>query len=183
MLMSEKAVKKSKEERATNPMRSIFIDKVIINIGTGSDEQKQKNAKKLIEALTGMKPTDSISKRRNPAFKIIKGTKIGAYVTVRKDADKLVKRLLEAVDMKVKESSVSNNTLSFGINEYIDINGIKYDPAVGMLGMNVNVSFRRKGIRVAERKIRNNQIPGKHRIILRDEIMSYLSKTFGASFV
>ncbi len=183
MLMNDKAVKKSDVEDAANPMRSISIDKVIVNVGTGSDEQKQKNAKKLIEAITGMKPTDGISKRRNPAFKITKGTKIGTYVTVRKDPDKLVKRLLGAVDMKVKESSISDNTLSFGINEYIDIDGIKYDPTIGMLGMNVNVSFRRAGIRVAERKIRRSQIPRRHRIISRNEIKDYLSKGFGVSFV
>lgn len=182
MMMSEKAVEKGKEDRHSNPMRDISIDKVIINIGTGSDEQKQKNAKKLIGIITGMKPTDGISKKRNPAFKIIKGTKIGAYVTVRKDPDKLVRRLLEAVDTKVKESSISDNTLSFGINEYIDINGIKYDPTVGMLGMNVNISFRRKGLRVAERKVRRGRIPRKHRIIPREEIKAYLSKNFGANF-
>jgi len=182
-LMVEKVVKKSKEARASNLMRSTSIDKVIVNIGTGSDEQKQKNAKRLIEIITGMKPTDGISKKRNPAFKITKGTKIGAYVTVRKDTDKLVKHLLEAVDMRVKESSISNNTLSFGINEYIDINGIKYDPTIGMLGMNVNVSFSRKGIRVARRKIRNNAVPHKHRIIPREEIKDYLSKKFDANFV
>ena len=183
MLMSEKAAAKSKEERSANPMRDISIDKVIVNIGTGSDEQKQKNAKKLIETITGVKPTDEISKKRNPSFKITKGSKIGAYATVRKDPDKLVKRLLEAVDMRVKESSISNNSLSFGINEYIDINGIKYDPTVGMLGMNVNVSFRRKGVRVAERKVRNSRIPRKHRIIPREEIKDYLSKKLGVNFV
>ncbi len=67
-------------------------------------------------------------------------------------AKKLVMKLFEAVDNKIKETAITNNSLSFGIPEYIDISGVKYDPKVGMLGMNVNVSFKRSGLRVALRK-------------------------------
>ncbi len=163
-------------------MKEIRINKVVINIGTGSDEQLQGSAKRLIEIITGRKSADELSRTRNPAFKIAKGQKIGAFVTVRgDDAKKLIKRLFEAVDNKIKPQAITSNSLSFGIPEYIDISGVKYDPKVGMLGMNVNVSFRRNGLRVNQRKIRQSVVPAKHRAIPRDEIVNYIKKEFGVS--
>jgi len=163
-------------------MQDIRINKVVINIGTGSDEQLQSSAKRLIEIITGRKPADELSRTRNPAFKISKGQKIGAFVTVRgPDAKKLIIRLFEAIDNKIKPESVTPNSLSFGIPEYIDISGVKYDPKVGMLGMNVNVSFRRNGLRVTQRKIKNNKIPASHRAITREELLDYIKKEFNVN--
>jgi large subunit ribosomal protein L5 len=165
-------------------MRKIKINKVVINIGTGSDEQMQANAKRLIEIITGRKPANELSRTRNPAFKIAKGQKIGAFVTVRgQDARKLAARLFEAVDNKVKYESVTNNSISFGIPEYIDISGVKYDPKVGMLGMNVNVSFMRSGRRIAYRKIKQSSVSKEHRTITRDEILDYIKTEFNVKQV
>jgi len=165
-------------------MKSLKINKLVINIGTGSDESLQANAKRLIEAITGRKSADEISRTRNPSFKIAKGQKIGAFVTVRgDDAKKLAVRLFEAVDNRIKETAVTSNSLSFGIPEYIDISGVKYDPKVGMLGMNVNLSFRRSGLRVALRKRQNARIPARHRTVSKEEIIGYIKKEFGVSAV
>lgn len=165
-------------------MQSINISKVVINIGTGSNDALQVSAKRLIETITSRKPADEISRTRNPSFKIAKGQKIGAFVTVRgDDAKKLIKRLFEAVDNKIKYDSISTNSLSFGIPEYIDITGVKYDPKVGMMGMNVNVSFKRKGTRVALRKLHNAKIPPKHRQVPPDEIVDYIKKEFNVSAI
>lgn len=161
-----------------NPMAKVFMDKVIINIGTGNDDQKQEKAKMLLSIITGSKPVDEISRKRIPQFKITKGTKIGAFVTIRNNPDALVKRLLEAVDNKLKESSISANTASFGINEYIDISGVKYDPNIGMLGMNVNMSFKRKGTRVSLRKRKPGDIPKKHKMVAKEDIKKYLEERF-----
>lgn len=163
-------------------MREIKVSKLVINIGTGSDESVQGNAKLLIKMITGRKPADEISRTRNPSFKIAKGQKIGAFVTIRgEDARKLMKKLFEAVDNKIKYSAITSNSMSFGIPEYIDISGVKYDPKIGMLGMNVNVSFRRSGLRVALRKQHNAKIPAKHRSISRDEIIEYIKKEFNVT--
>jgi large subunit ribosomal protein L5 len=162
-----------------NPMEDIRINKVVINIGTGSDEQLQSSAKRLIEIITGRKPADELSRTRNPAFKIAKGQRIGAFVTVRgDDAKKLITRLFEAVDNKIKPRAITNNSISFGIPEYIDISGVKYDPKVGMMGMNVNVSFRRNGLRVSLRKNAQGKVHPKHRTIGREEIIDYIKKEF-----
>lgn len=165
-------------------MRDIRINKLVINIGTGSDEKNLGNAKRLIEIVTGRKPMDAIATHRIPTFKISKGQKIGAFVTVRgRDAADLAKRLFDAVDNRVSERAVASNGVSFGIREYIDISGVKYDPKIGMLGMNVNLSFRRNGLRVALRKRMAAQIPRAHRSIGRDEIADYLKSNFNVAVV
>ncbi len=163
----------------TNPMRAIRINKVVLNIGTGHDDNMQANAKRLLNTISGRDSADEISKRRNPAFKITKGQKIGAFVTLRgKLGRDVLKRLLEAVDNRVKPNAITKNSMSFGIREYIDISGLKYDPKIGMMGLNVNVSFRRRGMRVALRKRQQSEVPPKHRDIGPDEITEYMTKEF-----
>jgi large subunit ribosomal protein L5 len=170
-------------KKEINPMRDIFIEKVVVNIGTGNDAQKQKSAKKLLELITGKKPIDEISKKRIPSFKISKGAEIGAYVTVRGNSEKLIKMLFDAVDNKLKESSVINNSVNFGIREYIDLGGIKYDPKIGMLGMNVNIAFKRKGMHVERRKRKAGIVHKRHKIIEASEIKEYLKNNFDVNVV
>jgi large subunit ribosomal protein L5 len=167
-----------------NRMREPILDKLVINIGSGGEEKTFNNAKSLLELITKRQPAPTYSKKRNPAFKISKGQKIGAFVTVRgSEIEPLAKRLLDSVDNKLRESAVTNNSLSFGIREYIDISGVKYDPKIGMLGMNVNLSFKRKGERVALRKRKTAEIPDRHRIVTRDEIREYVKNRFKVEFV
>lgn len=163
-----------------NVMHDIVLDKIVVNMGTGSEKVNQENAKKLLTAITGRKPADSISKRRLPTFKITKGTKIGAFVTMRrKPAYDLSKRLFETVDNTVGKHAISGNTVNFGIKEYIDMPGIKYDPTIGILGMNVNISFKRPGARISSRK-RMRSGPGKkHMLITKEELTKHLEDKFG----
>ncbi len=161
-------------------MHELRISKLVINIGTQDDDQRQANAKRLLELITARKPADALSKKRLPEFKIVKGKKIGAYVTVRGEAAlPILTRLISAADKRMGARAITENSASFGVKEYIDIQGIKYDPKIGMLGMNVNISFERKGMRVARRKIANAHVPKRHRIIDRKEIAEYLAKNFG----
>ncbi len=161
-------------------MREIVMDKVVVNIGTGSDVNAYENAKKLLTTLTESKPAAAKAKRRIPTFKIGKGTKIGVFVTIRgKRANELARRLFKTVDNVIGTRAISGNSVNFGIKEYIDIPGLKYDPTIGIIGMNVNVSFRRRGARVGLRKRRNAPVGKKHMLINRDEIKEHLKKEFG----
>ncbi len=167
-----------------NKMKEIFVDKLVINIGTGSEKNTLTNARKLLEVITARKPSNTHSKKRNPAFKITKGQEIGTFVTVRgEEITPLAKRLLDSVENKLRGSCVTNNSVSFGIREYIDISGVKYDPKIGMLGMNVNLSFKRKGERVALRKSKRSEIPAKHRMIPKDTIKSYMQNQYKIEFI
>ena len=164
---------------ATNPMREVRIDKLVINIGSGSNDQQNNNAKKLLEIITGARPTYALAKKRNPTFKTSKGSKIGAFVTLRgAQATQLLPKLFAAVDNRIRQSCITNNTVNFGIKEYIDISGIKYDPSIGMLGMNVNISFRRPGLRTELKKRAAGRIKRSHRAIGREELAKYLGERF-----
>lgn len=172
-------IKESKKNKADNPMKNILINKIVINIGTGNNEENQLNARQLLELITNKKPADGLSKTRNPSFKISKGQKISAFVTIRKkEVDNILKRLFDAIDFTIKPTNISINSLNFGIKEYIDIPNVKYDPKIGMLGMNVNISFKRKGFRTKLKKIKGAKISKSHGIITREEIQQYLKDQF-----
>ncbi len=167
-----------------NVMRDIRLEKIVINIGTGNDTNAQSNAKKLLTVLTGKKPADTISRRRIPAFKITKGTHIGAFVTIRgKMAEPLAERLFKTVDNRVSNKSISGNTINFGIREYIDIPNLKYDPIVGIIGMNVNISFKRKGMRTQTKKRARAKVKKSHMLISRDDMIKYLKESQGVEII
>ena len=67
--------------------------------------------------------------------------------------------------------------VSFGILEHIDIPGIKYDPKIGILGLNVTVRLARPGFSVATRSKHKASV-GKHHKITPDEAKAYLTKEF-----
>lgn len=163
-----------------NVMRDITLEKVVINIGTGNDTNAQSNAKKLLTSLTGKKSTNTISKRRIPAFKITKGTHIGAFITIRgKPAKSLSERLFKTIDNQINNKAISGNTVNFGIKEYIDIPDLKYDPVIGVIGMNVNITFKRKGIRVQTRKRAHSKVGKRHMLINREDMVNYLKENAG----
>ncbi|MGC8623203.1 MAG: 50S ribosomal protein L5 [Candidatus Micrarchaeia archaeon] len=160
-------------------MDDIYIDKVVVNIGIGQTEQQFQNAKMLIKLLTGREATQSKARKRDPSIGVKKGQVIGAMVTLRKKAayDMLAKAL-DASNNIINERKINNNTLSFGIKEYIDFAGVKYDPKIGMLGMNIHAHFARKGLRVERRKRARSRCGEKHKTVEKQEIIDYLAKNF-----
>ncbi len=53
---------------------------------------------------------------------------------------------------------------SFGIPDYTEFQGMKYDPNIGILGMDVSVILKRPGARVTRRRIAKSHIPQVHRL-------------------
>ena len=51
-------------------------------------------------------------------------------------------------------------------------------PKIGILGMNINAAFARKGKRVETRKRMRRKVPVRHRDIKKEEILDYLQKHF-----
>lgn len=160
-------------------MTEISLDKVVLNIGIGSNENNLPNAKILLKKLTGMEAAPTLSKRRDPSLKVRKGQIIGAKVSMRGEpARAMLAKLLEANENTIRAQSLTVNSFNFGIKEYIDISGVKYDSKIGMMGFHVNASFARKGKRVQERKKARAKIGKKHNTVTKDEILNYLKKNF-----
>ena len=167
-----------------NPMREVRLEKVVINMGIGDKEDTYTNAKTLIEKLTGRSSIQTRSKKRAPEFKIRKDQVIGAMVTLRgQGATDMLKRALDANNNTLYESSVANNSLNFGVSEYIYFSGVKYDPKIGMMGLNLNATFSRRGRRVEIRKRKAAKVAPEHRNIAPEDIRKYIESKFGAKFV
>ena len=172
-----------------NPMRAIRIEKVTLNIGVGEPGEKLEKAMEVLKrllALVGIdqKPTRTKAKVRVQRWGIRPGLPIGVKVTVRgKKAYKLLDLLFNAIDRKLPSRSFDENgNFSFGIAEYIDIPGMKYDPAIGIFGMDVCVTLERPGYRVKRRKRRRSKVGKRHRI-KKDEAIEFVKETFGVEVV
>lgn len=167
-----------------NNMREITIDKVVVNIGIGSAGDHLENAKVFLEKLTGRKTILTKSKVRNPTWGLRKGLNIGAKVTLRgDDATSFLKKSFEAEGNKLKESSFDKRgNFSFGVKEYIDFPGVKYDPQLGMLGFDVCVSLKRPGYRISKRKIQKSKL-GKEHIITGEEAIDFVKNNFKVKII
>jgi large subunit ribosomal protein L5 len=165
--------------KSKNPMRKIFIPKIVVNMGVGESGEKLATAETLLEELTGQKPTRTFSKSTIKPWGTRKGAPTGCKVTLhgaRKDT--FLKKALEAVENQVKESSFDNRgNFSFGIREHIDIEGMKYDPNVGILGMDVCVSVERPGYRVKRRKVPKSLVSSSHQV-KKEESMDYVKSEY-----
>lgn len=157
----------------------ISIEKVTVNIGVGVAGEKLEKAKKLLEKLTGQKPVENKSDKRIPTWNIRPGLAIGSKVTLRgKKAIDFLNLSLDARDRKVKDSNFDNlGNFSFGIHEYIDVPGFKYDPDIGILGFNVSATLQKWGYRVKKRK-RKTATPPKRHLITKKESIEYFKKNF-----
>lgn len=153
-------------------MNKVKIDKVTLNIGVGQPGEKLENAKRLLEKLTGAKPVVTKARNRNPTFKIRKGDDIGTKITLRKQlALDVLNRCLESVDRSLSIKNFdSTGNISFGVKEYIDVPGMKYDPQIGMMGFDVCVTLCKPGFRVQRRRIGVSPVPRGHRVSKQEAI-------------
>lgn len=165
--------------QTNNPMKEISLFKVVINIGVGKAGEPLERAKNALTELTGHTPSVRGAKNSIRDFNIHKGEPIGTMVTLRRDnAADFLKRIIESKRNLIKSSSFDNNgNLSIGIREHIDIPGTKYNPDIGIFGMDVCSSLTRPGYRVAKK--RNSSKIGRNHKITKEEAMDFFKNKFG----
>jgi large subunit ribosomal protein L5 len=166
-------------EKEANPMRNIRIEKITLNIGAGEPGPNLDKAKKILNKISGKKVIVTKTRKRT-TFGGGKGRPIGAKVTIRsKPAEELLRNLLQASDNTLKPSQFDvNGNFSFGIAEYISIPGIKYDPEIGIVGMDVCVTLERPGFSIKRRRIKARKVGKKHQIA-KEEAMEWSRKSLG----
>ncbi len=159
-------------------MKQLRIEKLTLNIGAGKNQEILKKGVKLLKNITSGTPVTTKTQKRIPTWGLRPGLPIGCKITLRKGkALELLPRLLDAKANQLKEQNFdSNGNLSFGIHEYIDINGVKYDPEIGIIGLQVCVTLERPGFRIKRRK--DKKSPAKKHKITRDESISFFKETF-----
>lgn len=166
--------------REENPMRKIRVEKVILHICVGSNWERLQKAVKLLETLTNQKPVIRKAKKTIKGFGISKGTPISCMVTLRGErAVEFLKRAFEAIGFKLKSTNFDERgNFAFGIVEHLDLPGTKYDPQIGIFGLDVIVSLERPGYRVKRRKYRRSKV-GKKALISREEAIEFVKESFG----
>ncbi len=165
-----------------NTMKDIRIEKVTFNIGTGEAGNKLEKAMKLLQSLTDQKPVSTVTKKRIPTWGIRPGMTIGTKVTVRKNQDTVVDRMLKAVGNKLSLKKIGDGTISFGIPEHILIPGTKYDMDIGILGLGVMITLERRGFRINRRTIKKTKIPRKH-LISKEDTITFLKTKFNTNII
>ena len=163
-----------------NSMKNIKIGKVTLNIGAGTNAAKLDKGVKLINHIAGRKPVKTFTTKRIPTWGVRPGLPLGCKLTLRKKpAREVLSRLLQAKDNKLTSKQFDDlGNVAFGIHEYIDIPGAKYDPEIGIMGLEVCVTLERAGFRIKNRRIKKSSI-SKHHLIKREEAIDYLKKEFG----
>ncbi len=163
-----------------NPMRRIYIDKVVVNIGVGQAGERLEKAAFVLEQLTGQKPSYRKAKRSIKEWGVRKGEPIGVAVTLRRQrAVDFLFKALTAVGNRVRLSSFDElGNVCFGVKEHVLIPGVKYDPAIGIWGMDVCVRLARPGLRVQYRR-RARGVVGKAQRVSREEAVEFFRKVLG----
>ena len=165
-------------------MKKISLAKVVLNMGVGKSGEPIEIGKKALEQITGKKPNSRNAKKSQRDWGVRKGEPIGVAVTVRgNDAIELLKKLLVVKDNKIVKKAFDNEgNLSFGLKEYIDIPEIKYDPKIGILGLDISVSLARPGFNIKLRSRHKTKVGKNHRITKNDAI-KFLTEEFGVKVV
>jgi len=168
------------KEKKNNPMREIKIEKVVLSIG-GIGEDLEKGVK-LLEMLTGKKPAKMQSKKRIPSWSIRPKLPVGTVVTLRKESEDMLKKMLITVDNTLKKKQISENNFSFGIKDYLEIPGVEYQREIGIMGFDVTVVFKRAGKRTELKKIKRGRVP-KRQKISKEEIIKFMEDNFQVEFI
>ncbi|NHJ87390.1 MAG: 50S ribosomal protein L5 [Asgard group archaeon] len=155
-------------------MRKPKISSLIIHCSVGESGEALERVKQIIESIGEMKSVETRAKRTYREFGVRKGEPIGTLVTIRdqKKISKLIPRLFDVRDNKISQRSFDNEgNFGFGIKEHINIPGTKYDPNLGVTGLDVLIHLERPGYRVKRRFRSPKKIPVKHRISKEEAIV------------
>ncbi len=162
-----------------NKMKEIRIEKLTLNFGAGTDQDKLKKGMKLLKNITGLDPVKTISEKRIPSWGVRPGLPVGCKITLRGNkALELLPNLLKAKDNVLKKSCFDERgNLSFGIHEYIDIPTLEYDSSIGILGFQISITLERPGYRVKTRKKLTRKV-GKAHMITQAEGIEFFKKNY-----
>jgi large subunit ribosomal protein L5 len=163
----------------TNVMRQPRIEKVTVNIGVGEAGDRLMKAQKVLEMVAEQKCKITTAKITNRDLGVREGMPIGCMVTLRgESAERFLKKALSIRENRIYMYSFDpEGNLSFGIADYTDFEGMKYDPDIGIFGMDVNVCIQRPGRRITRRRVMKRRLPQSHRMSRR-EAANFMKEKF-----
>ncbi|KAL1766989.1 60S ribosomal protein L11 [Sigmodon hispidus] len=164
-----------------NPMRELRICKLCLSICVGENRDRLIPADKVLEQLTGQMPVFSKARYTVRSFDIRRNEKIAVHCTVRgAKAEEILEKGLKVREYDLQKNNFSDTgNFGFGIQEHIDL-GIKYDPSIGIYGLDFYVVLGRPGFSVADKKCRTGCIGAKHRISKEEAMCWFQQKHLSA---
>jgi len=176
---SKKSVAKTKVD--PDKKKKLFeprVEKVTINIGVGEAGERLKKAETVLQNITGNKPIETLSKTTNKDLGIREMMPIGCKITLRgKKADEFIKEALSTRENKMADYSFDDEgNLAFGIPDHTLFKSQKYDPNIGIFGMDICITMSRPGYRIKRRRIARKRIPHKHRVTPEETIEFFKDK-------
>ncbi|MFO7677300.1 MAG: 50S ribosomal protein L5 [Thermoplasmatota archaeon] len=185
--MKEKTVKKQKKKSVQKKQPKKIeprIGKITVNIGVGETGEKLNKAEQVLKSLTGQDPIQTISKTTNKDWGLRKMMPIGCKVTLRKKkAEAFLIEALKTRENKIADYSFDEQgNLSFGVPDHTLFEGQKYDPNIGIFGMDICVTIEKAGYRIKHRRVDGRKIPKKHQPT-KKETSEYITKTFNVEVV
>merc|ERR1711910_208027 len=178
--VSKQKTKMAEEKKVekVNPMKEMRIAKLCINICVGESGDRLVRAGKVLEALTGQTPVFSKARYTVRSFGIRRNEKIAVHCTVRgAKAEEILERGLKVREYELRRDNFSENgNFGFGIQEHIDL-GIKYDPSIGIYGMDFYVVLGRPGMNVRHRRRKKSRIGTPH-MLNKDDAMKWFQTKY-----
>jgi len=132
----------------------------------------------VLEQLTGQTPVTSKARYTVRTFGIRRNEKIAVHVTIRgPKAEEILERGLKVKEYELRRKNFSETgNFGFGIQEHIDL-GARYDPGIGIFGMDFYVVMGRPGARVARRRQQKARVGFSHRI-KKEDTMAWFKQRF-----
>ena len=176
----KKQVKKKSEKTPIKP----YIAKITVNIGVGEAGEKLTKSQKVLKNITDQNSIQTLSRTTNKDWGLRKRMPLGCKVTLRKQAaEKFLIEALKTRDNRIADYAFDDQgNFSFGISDHTLFEGQKYDPDIGIFGMDISVTMEKPGYRIKKRRIDRRKIPQRH-VITRKETIEYIKEKFNAEVV
>merc|ERR1712227_1102440 len=148
-------------------------------MGTIVDTSKELNRFfKSIKSPPCQQPVTSKARYTVRSFGIKRNEKIACHCTVRgAKAEEILERGLKVKEYELRKCNFSDTgNFGFGIQGHIDL-GIKYDPGIGIYGMDFYVVLGRSAFSVPHKKRKRGVVGPKHKIG-KEESMKWFQQKY-----